>query len=93
MTLIKRATKSANVVATETVSTVSKIGTALAEGLVVTANDIRAGMKDGRIRARTVVAASAIGLIAVAEWPVVVAAGGVAVIAGKLKKQPDETQA
>ena len=64
MTLIERATKSANAVATETVSTVSKVGTALAEGVVVTANDIRTGMRDGHVRPRTVVAASAIGLIA-----------------------------
>lgn len=91
MTLIERATKSANAVATETVSTVSKVGTALAEGVVVTANDIRTGMRDGHVRPRTVVAASAIGLIAIVEWPVIVAAGGVALIANKMRKRPAET--
>ncbi|MGB8386371.1 hypothetical protein [Mycobacterium sp.] len=91
MTLIERATKSANSVADETVSTVSKIGTAVAEGVVVTAKDIRAGIHERRIRPRTVVAAAAVGLVAVAEWPVLLAAGGVAVIVSKLKNRPTET--
>jgi hypothetical protein len=92
MTLIERATNSANTVATETVSTVSKAGTAIAEGVVVTVRDVRTGIKDGRIRGRTVVVASAIGLFAVVEWPVLVAVGGAAVIYSKLKKRPDETE-
>ena len=91
MTLIERATKSANSLAEETVSTVSQIGTAVAEGVVVTAKDIRAGLKEGQIRPATVIAAAAIGLVAVVEWPVLVAAGGLAVIATKLRKRPTET--
>lgn len=90
MTLIERATKSANSVAGQTVSTVSQIGTAIAEGVVVTAEDIRAGMNDGHIRPRTVLAAAAIGLVAVVEWPVLLVAGGAAMIAGKLKSRPAE---
>ncbi len=92
MTLIERATKSANTVATETVSTASKVGTAIAEGVVVTARDVRTGIKDGRIRGRTVVIASAIGLFAVVEWPILVAVGGAAVLYSKLKKRPDEPE-
>ena len=91
MTLIERATKSANSLADETVSTVSKIGTAVADGVVVTAKDIRAGIQEGHIRPRTVIAAAAIGLVAVVEWPVLVAAGGVAVIASKLRSRSTET--
>jgi hypothetical protein len=91
MTLIERATKSANSLADETVSTVSQIGTAVADGVVVTAKDIRAGIQEGHIRPRTVIAAAAIGLVAVVEWPVLVAAGGVAVIASKLRSRPAET--
>jgi hypothetical protein len=90
MTLVERATKSANSVAEQTVSTVSQLGTAIAEGVVVTAEDIRAGMKDGHIRPRTVLAAAAIGLVAVVEWPVLIVAGGAAVIAGKLKNRSTE---
>jgi hypothetical protein len=91
MTLIERATKSANSLADETVSTVSQIGTAVADGVVVTAKDIRAGIQEGHIRPRTVIAAAAIGLVAVVEWPVLVAAGGVAVIASKLRSRSTET--
>jgi hypothetical protein len=76
MTLIERATKSANSVAEQTVSTVSPIGTAIAEGVV--AEDIRAGMHDGHIRPRTVLAAAAIGLVAVVERPVLIVAGSAA---------------
>jgi len=91
MTLIERATKSANSLADETVSTVSQIGTAVADGVVLTAKDIRAGIQEGHIRPRTVIAAAAIGLVAVVEWPVLVAAGGVAVIVGKLRSRSTET--
>ena len=91
MTLIERATKSANSLADETVSTVSQIGTAVADGVVVTAKDIRAGIQEGHIRPRTVIAAAAIGLVAVVEWPVLIAAGGVAVIVGKLRSRSTET--
>jgi hypothetical protein len=91
MTLIERATKSANSLADETVSTVSQIGTAVADGVVVTAKDIRAGIQEGHIRPRTVIAAAAIGLVAVVEWPVLVAAGGAAVIASKLRRRSTET--
>jgi len=91
MTLIERATKSANSLADETVSTVSQIGTAVADGVVVTAKDIRAGIQEGHIRPRTVIAAAAIGLVAVVEWPVLVAAGGVAVIVSKLRSRSTET--
>ena len=91
MTLIERATKSANSLADETVSTVSQIGTAVADGVVVTAKDIRAGIQEGHIRPRTVIAAAAIGLVAVVEWPVLVAAGGVPVIVGKLRSRSTET--
>ena len=91
MTLIERATKSANSLADETVSTVSQIGTAVADGVVLTAKDIRAGIQEGNIRPRTVIAAAAIGLVAVVEWPVLVAAGGVAVIASKLRSRSTET--
>jgi hypothetical protein len=92
LTLIERATKSANVVASETVSTVSKAGTSIAEGVVVTVRDVRTGIKDGHIRGRTVVVASAIGLFAVVEWPVLVAVGGAAVVYSKLKKRQVETE-
>jgi hypothetical protein len=91
VTLIERATKSANSLADETVSTVSQIGTAVADGVVLTAKDIRAGIQEGHIRPRTVIAAAAIGLVAVVEWPVLVAAGGVAVIVGKLRSRSTET--
>jgi hypothetical protein len=91
MTLIERATKSANSLADETVSTVSQIGTAVADGVVVAAKDIRAGIQEGHIRPRTVIAAAAIGLVAVVEWPVLVAAGGAAVIVGKLRSRSTET--
>lgn len=93
MTLIERATKSANSIANETVSTVSQIGTAAAEGVVVTANDIRTGIREGRIRARTVIAAAAIGLVGVLEWPILVAAGGAAVITSKVKNRSAESGA
>jgi hypothetical protein len=91
MTLIERATKSANSLADETVSTVSQIGTAVADGVVVTARDIRAGIQEGHIRPRTMIAAATIGLVAVVEWPVLVAAGGAAVIVGKLRSRSTET--
>ncbi len=84
MTLLERATKSANTVATQTVSTASRIGTAVADGVIVTAQDLRTGLQDGHIRPRTVLAAAAVGLIAVVDWPVLVAAAGAAVIYGKL---------
>ncbi|MCV7411969.1 hypothetical protein AWC05_14355 [Mycobacterium florentinum] len=90
MTLIERATKSANSVADQTISTVSQIGTAIAEGVVVTTRDIRIGMREGHIRPRTAVVAAGIGLIAVVEWPLLLAAGGVAVLASKLKKRSPE---
>ncbi|WAC93086.1 hypothetical protein [Mycobacterium sp. Aquia_213] len=92
MTIIERATKSANSVADQTVSTVSQIGTAIAEGVVVTTRDIRTGMREGHIRPRTAVVAAAVGLIAVVEWPLLLAAGGVAVLASKLKKRSPETE-
>ena len=92
MTLIERATKSANSVADQTVSTVSQIGTAVAEGVVVTTRDIRTGMRGGHIRPRTAVVAAAVGLIAVVEWPLLLAAGGAAVLIGKLKKRKPETE-
>jgi len=91
MTLIERVTKSANSLADETVSTVSQVGTAVADGVVVTAKDIRAGIQEGNIRPRTVIAAAAIGLVAVVEWPVLIAAGGIAVIASKLRNRSTET--
>jgi hypothetical protein len=93
VTLIERATKSANSVADQTVSTVSQIGTAVAEGVVVTTRDIRSGMREGHIRPRTAIVAAAIGLIAVVEWPLVLAAGGVYVVARKLKKKSPEADA
>ncbi|MEZ0352950.1 hypothetical protein [Mycobacterium sp. pR1184] len=92
MTLIERATKSANSVADQTVSTVSQIGTAVAEGVVVTTRDIRTGMREGHIRPRTAVVAAAVGLIAVVEWPLLLAAGGVALLASKLKKPSPEAE-
>lgn len=91
MTLIERVTKSANSLADETVSTVSQVGTAVADGVVVTAKDIRAGIQEGNIRPRTVIAAAAIGLVAVVEWPVLIAAGGIAVIASKLRNRSTKT--
>jgi hypothetical protein len=90
VTLIERATKSANSVANQTVSTVSELGSAVAEGVVVTTKDIRAGLQEGRIRPATVVAAGAIGLITLVEWPVIVAAGGAYLIARKLRNRPTE---
>lgn len=90
MTLIERATKSANSVANQTVSTVNDIGTAVAEGVVVATKDIRAGMQEGRIRPATVVVAGAIGLITLVEWPLIVAAGGAYVVARKLRNRPSE---
>ena len=92
MTLIDRATKSASSVADQTVSTVSQIGTALAEGVVVTTRDIRTGMREGHIRPRTAVVAATVGFIAVVEWPLLLAAGGVAVLASKLKKRNPEAE-
>lgn len=92
MTIIERATKSANSLADQAVSTVSQAGTAIAEGVVVTAKDLRTGIREGNIRPRTVFAAAAIGLIAVVEWPVLVAAGGVALVATKVKKQPADAE-
>lgn len=94
MTLIDRATKSANSVADQTISTVSQVGTAIAEGLVTTGKDLRSGLRTGHIRPRTVVVAAAIGLIAVVEWPILVAVGGIALVGSKLKKQSaDEAEA
>jgi hypothetical protein len=90
VTIIERATKSANSVADQTVSTVSQIGTAVAEGVVVTTRDIRSGMREGHIRPRTAIVAAAVGLIAVVEWPLLLAAGGVAIVASKLKKKSPE---
>ncbi|SOJ56360.1 hypothetical protein MSIMFB_03837 [Mycobacterium simulans] len=90
MSLVDRATKSASSVAGETVSTVSQLATALAEGVVVTTRDIRTGVREGRIRPRTVFTTAAIGLVAVAEWPVLVAGGGVALVASKLKSRSSE---
>ncbi|BAX93701.1 hypothetical protein [Mycobacterium shigaense] len=86
MTLIERTTKSANSLADQAVSTVSQVGTAIAEGIVVTAEDLRAGLKDGKIRPRTVLAAAAIGLVAVVEWPVLLVVGGGAFVASKFRK-------
>jgi hypothetical protein len=86
MTIIERATKSANSIADQAVSTVSQVGTAIAEGVVVTAKDLRSGLKDGNIRPRTAVAAAAIGLIAVVEWPVLVVVGGGAFVVSKFRK-------
>lgn len=91
MTLIERATKSATSVADETVATVSQIGKAIAEGVVVTANDIRDGIRERRVRPRTVIAAAAIGLVGAAEWPVLLAAGGATVIVSKLKNRSTES--
>lgn len=91
MTLIERATKSANSVANQTVSTVSDIGTAVAEGVVVTTKDIRAGLQEGRIRPATVVIAGAIGLVTLVEWPAIVAAGGIYLIVSKLRNRQTET--
>jgi hypothetical protein len=90
VTLIERATKSANSVANQTVSTVSDIGTAVAEGVVVATKDIRTGMQEGRIRPATVVVAGAIGLITLVEWPLIVAAGGAYVVVRKLRNRPTE---
>ncbi|WP_025736028.1 hypothetical protein [Mycobacterium genavense] len=92
MTLIERATKSANSVADQTVSTVSQIGTAVAEGVVVTTRDIRTGMREGSIRPRTAVIAATVGLIAVVEWPILLAAGGVALLASKLQKRTPQAE-
>lgn len=88
--MIERATKSANSVANQTVSTVTEIGTSVADGVVVTVNDLRTGILEGNIRPRTVIVAAAIGLIAVVEWPVLLAAGGAFVIASKLKRRPTD---
>ncbi|MHA7651695.1 hypothetical protein ACX9NE_22270 [Mycobacterium sp. ML4] len=90
MTLLERATKSVNSVADETVATVSQLGRAIADGVVITANDIRDGIRERRIRPRPVVAAAAIGLVAAAEWPVVLAVGGASVLVNKLKSQSAE---
>lgn len=90
MTFIERATKAAQSVADGAVATVSEIGTAVAEGVVVISDDIKGGIQTGRIRPGTVVAAASIGLIAVLEWPVLVAAGGIALIATKLKNRQGE---
>jgi hypothetical protein len=91
VTIIERATKSANSVANQTVSTVSDLGTAVAEGVVVTTKDIREGLQEGRIRPATVVAAGAIGLVALVEWPLLLAAGGAYVVFRKLRNRPTET--
>jgi hypothetical protein len=91
MTLIERATKSANSLAEETVSTVSQVGTAVADGVVVTAKDIRAGIREGQIRPGTVIVAATIGLVAVVEWPILIAAGAGAVLVGKLRNRSTET--
>jgi hypothetical protein len=89
-TLIERATKSANSVANQTVSTVNDLGAAVAEGVVVTTKDIRAGLKEGRVRPVTLAAAAAIGVVAIVELPVLVAAGGVWLVWTKFRKgQPD----
>ncbi|KAA1249362.1 hypothetical protein F0Q45_15500 [Mycobacterium simiae] len=90
MTLIERATKSATSVANETVTTISQVGNAVAEGVAITISDIQEGIREGRVRPHTIVAAAAIGLVTLVEWPVVVAAGGAAVIVGKLKKRPSK---
>ncbi|MEI7717035.1 MAG: hypothetical protein WCI78_13255 [Mycobacterium sp.] len=74
-------------VADETVSTVSKIGTAVAEGVLVTVQEVRTGIKQRRIRPRTVVVAAVIGLVGAAELPLLLAAGGAAVIVSKFKNQ------
>jgi hypothetical protein len=92
MTLVERATKSANSVAQQTVSTVSQVGTAVADGVVVTAQDLRTGLQDGNIRPRTIFAAAAIGLIAVVEWPVLLAAAGTAVVYNKIKERSTESE-
>ena len=86
-TVIDRAMASVSSVADETVSTVSKIGTALAEGVVVTMQDMRTGIRQRRIRPRTVVAAAVIGLVGAAELPLLLAAGGAAVIVSKVRSQ------
>lgn len=87
VTVFDRAAASVSSVADETVSTVSKIGTALAEGVVVTVEDVRSGIRERRIRPRTVVVAAVIGLIGAAELPLLLAAGGAAVIVSKVRKQ------
>jgi len=86
-TALDRAITSVSAVADETVSTVSTIGTALAEGVVVTMRDIRTGIRQRRIRPGTVVVAAVIGLVGAAELPLVLAAGGAAVIISKFRRQ------
>lgn len=90
MTFIERATKTAQSVADGAVATVSEVGTAIAEGVVVATDDIRSGIRTGTIRPVTVIAAASVGLIAVLEWPVLVAAGGIALVATKLRKRGTE---
>ena len=87
MALIQRTITSVNSVADETVTTVSQIGTAIAEGIVVTVDDVRTGLRQRRIRPRTVVAAAVIGLIGAAELPLLLAAGGAAVLVSNFRNQ------
>lgn len=87
MTFFQRAVDSANSLAADTVSTVSAVGTAVAEAAVSTTNDIRTGIRSGRVRPATVVAAAAVGAVCTVEFPVLLAAGGVALVISKLKQQ------
>ena len=87
MTIIERAGKSVNSVADETVSAVSEIGVAVAEGVIVTAKGISGGIQSRDIGPITVIGAVAFGVIGIIEWPVLVAAGGAAVIVSKLRKR------
>ncbi len=91
MNLIERTTESANSFARDTVSTVSEVSAALAEGVVATAEGIKEGVQTGRVAPGTMFTAATLGLVAIAEWPVLVAAGGIALVASKLKNRfPDE---
>lgn len=92
VTSVDRAVNAISSVGEETVSTVSKIGTALAEGVVVTVQDVRTGIRERRIRPRTVVVAAVIGLVGAAELPLLLAAGGAAVIISKVRSHDSAPQ-
>jgi hypothetical protein len=87
VTFLERAANSANSLASDTVTTVSSVGTALAEAVVSTTTDLRTGIRTGRVRPATVAAAAAIGAITVVEFPILVAIGGAALIVNKLMNQ------
>jgi hypothetical protein len=85
MNVLDRAATSANSLAEDTVSSVSSVGTALAEAVVNTTRDIQSGVRSGRIRPATAVAAAALGGICVVEFPVILAVAAVALVISKLR--------